>query len=82
MSDTDNDPRWIAAAIDREQQTAREIQTRALDNQAHAIGQLVETMKFTSKSIIDAVTSNDLSLLEQKNSFPQKGTGPEGKLIA
>lgn len=73
----DNDPRWIAAAIDRAQQETNEAQTRALENQAAAILKLISTAKFTSSSIVKAVTSNDLASLERKNS-----PSPRGKLIA
>lgn len=66
MSDPiDNDPRWMAAVIDEQQTRAAENKSRAISNQAHAIAELVKNTHFSHPSIVQAVTSNDLSLLEK-----------------
>lgn len=74
MSDIDNDPRWTAAAIDEIQGRASEAHARALERKANAIALLVNANKFTRNSVVQAVTSDDFSLLESSSTPPRKIT--------
>ena len=64
----DDDPRYVEAAIANEEARAKEIRTRALENQARSVATLVATGKFSHNSIVEAVTSGDLGKLQQKGS--------------